>query len=200
MMVASASRGFVFAHVPRTGGTSVEAALRPFGDADIAVNPGTGHETLGDFLARTPALRGAFKFAFVRNPWDRAVSFYFHARQRLAPTLPQMQAVEGFEDMLQLMDRGVAWVADLLSLRPQLRFLSGTDGALLPDFIGRFEQLEQDFAAACRRVDLVPALARRNASQRGAYAAYYSDWGRGFVASRYREDIHAFGYSFEASP
>ncbi|MEJ1968313.1 MAG: sulfotransferase family 2 domain-containing protein [Rhizomicrobium sp.] len=200
MMVVSHSRAFVFAHIPKTAGTSIAAALAPFADGQRAAHGGTGHETLGAFLARRPDLRGHFKFAFVRNPWERAVSFYFHARQRLAPTLPQMQAVENFEDMLQLIDRGTAWIADLLSLRPQSGFLHADDGTPLADFIGRYEKLDADFAAACRRAGIVARLARANPSRHGHYASYFSDWGKGFVADRYREDIAAFDYRFEAAP
>jgi Sulfotransferase family len=199
-MIVSRERRFVFAHIPKTGGTSVAAALQPFADGQAAAHGGTAHETLADFLARQPGMRGHFKFAFVRNPWARAVSFYFHARQRLAPTLPQMQLVERFEDMLRLMDRGVAWLADLLSLRPQHGFIGAASGALLADFVGRFEHLERDFAQACRHVGVDAALPKQNASRHLAYASYYSDWSKGFIAERYARDITAFDYSFEAAP
>jgi hypothetical protein len=198
-MIVSRSRNFVFAHIPKTGGISVAAALAPYADGQSAAHGDTTHETLPDFLARHPAMEGHFKFAFVRNPWARAVSFYFHARQRLAPTFPQMQLVERFEDMLRLMDSGVTWLADLLSLRPQLGFLRAEGGATLVDFVGRFEHLDRDFAAACARTGIEAALPRRNVSQHRPYASYYSDWGKGFIAARYAQDITAFDYSFEAA-
>jgi len=198
-MIVSRSRSFVFAHIPKTGGTSIAAALAPFADGQAAAHGDTTHETLPDFLARHPAMEGHFKFAFVRNPWARAVSFYFHARQRLSPTLPRMQFVERFDDMLRLMDGGAAWLADLLSLRPQHGFIRAEGGAALADFVGRFEHLERDFAAACRRAGIDAALPVRNVSRHLPYAAYYSDWSKGFVAERYAQDIREFDYSFEAA-
>ena len=197
MMVVSRRRAFVFTHIPKTAGTSIALALQEA--VDGTAHGGTAHETLADLIARQPVARDYFKFAFVRNPWERAVSFYFHARQRLARTLPQMQAVESFEDMLRLLDRGAEWIADLLSLRPQTGFIRGADGALLTDFVGRYERLEQDFALACRRAGVAAALPRRNESRHGPYAGYYSDWGKGFVAERYRDDVMQFDYRFEAA-
>jgi chondroitin 4-sulfotransferase 11 len=197
-MIVSASRKFVFAHIPKTAGTSMTSALEPFADGQTAARLNTAHETLAEFFARRPEATGHFKFAFVRNPWERAVSFYFHARKRLAPTVPQMQAVETFEDMLRLLDEGVEWLRDLVSLRPQHAFVSGETGAPLADFIGRYERLNDDFAVVCNKVGIAAELPAKNRSDHEPYARYYSNWGRSFVAAHYRRDIDEFGYSFEA--
>jgi hypothetical protein len=191
-MIVSDSHRFVFAHVPKTGGISVRAALGPYADGQAAVLQETTHETLPELLSRQPRLAGHFKFAFVRNPWNRLVSFYAYACRYLARTLPQMQGVS-FPEMLRLLDGNVAWLRDLFVMRLQSDYTAGAD------FIGRFERLEDDFKRVCARLNIAAPLARKNASEHGAYSAYYDSWSRGFVADRCARDIDQFGYTFEAA-
>jgi hypothetical protein len=196
-MIISDSRRFVFVHVPKSAGTSIRAALAPFADGRSAVSPDTTHETLASLLARRPALATHFKFAFVRNPWGRLVSFFFHARQRLAPTFPQFQAMDGLEAMLRLIDRDTAWLCAMHAVRSQCDYVCGADGARLVDFVGRHEQLAVDFVRACRRIGIDAALPQMNVSRHDHYAGYYNGWCRDFVAARYGRDIGEFGYAFD---
>jgi hypothetical protein len=192
-MIISHSHRFVFAHVPKCGGIAMRAALEPFADGQACALSGTTHETLPALLARQPELAGHFKFAFVRNPWDRLVSFYAYARRYLARTLPRLQALS-FGEMLRHIDSGAAWLEPLHAVRPQ------SDTARGADFVGRFERLNEDFARVCARLGLSAVLPRRNALVHGAYATYYDDWSRAFVARRYAQDIQEFGYAFERAP
>ena len=180
-----------------SAGTSIRAALAPLGDRASAASPDTTHETLLSLLMRHPHLASHFKFAVVRHPWERLVSFFFHARQRLAPTFPQFQAIDRLEAMLRLIDRDVAWLCGMHAVRPQCDFICGANGTPLTDFVGRYEHLAGDFARACRRIGIAAALPRMNASRHDHYAVYYDGWCRDFVADRYRRDIAEFGYAFE---
>jgi hypothetical protein len=191
-MIVSHAHRFVFAQVPKTGGISMRAALEPFADGQDAVLRETTHETLPQLLARMPQLSGHFKFAFVRNPWDRLVSFHAYAREKLRPTFPQMQDVD-FGGMLRLLDRDTPWMRPLFALRGQADHVRGAD------FVGRFEDIDSDFARVCAQLDIRAALPRKNASRHGAYAGHYDAWGRDFVARRYADDIAQFDYAFEAT-
>ncbi len=196
-MIISDRHRFVFVHVPKSAGTSIRAALAPFADRASAASPDTTHETLPSLLTRHPQLTTHFKFAVVRNPWERLVSFFFHARQRLAPTFPQFQAIDRLEAMLRLIDRDAAWLCGMHAVRPQGDFICGANGARLTDFLGRHEHLAGDFARACRRIGIEAALPRMNVSRHDHYAVYYNGWCRDFVADRYRRDVAEFGYAFE---
>jgi len=193
-MIVSSSRNFVFAHVPRTGGISISGALEPFADmpADPAIQT---HDTLAVLLARHPETAGHFKFGFVRNPWERLVSFYAHARRYLAPTVPEMQSLD-FPGMVRALDRDEPWTRRIFAFRPQRDFFCDENGAQLGDWIGRFERLEQDFRTVCRRIGVSAALPLRNASEHGPYPEYYDARSRDLVRARYRDDIEAFGYAF----
>jgi len=190
-MIVSNSHRFVFAHVPKTGGIAMRAALEPFADAQALAARETTHETLPELLARAPQLSGHFKFAFVRNPWDRLVSFHAYASEKLRPTFPQMQGID-LRGMLRLLDRDTPWLRPLFALRSQAEHVRGAD------FVGRFEDIGGDFGRVCAQLGIRARLAAKNASRHGAYASYYDDWSRGFVAARYAQDIRQFGYAFEA--
>ncbi|MBV8977105.1 MAG: sulfotransferase family 2 domain-containing protein [Alphaproteobacteria bacterium] len=188
-MIVSHARRFVFAHVPKTGGISVRAALAPYADGEDAVSHETTHETLPELMARRPDLVGYFAFGFVRNPWERLVSFYCHARERLRPTFPQFQTLS-FAQWLRQIDADAGRLERLFVLRPQRDCLDGAD------FIGRFETLAEDLARVAGKLGLSVALARKNASTHGPYPSYFDGWGRDFVAARYAGDIRDFGYHF----
>src|SRR4051812_27780147 len=87
-MVAWKPNPFIFVHIPKCAGTSIEKALMPVscrcGDFSDLTEPmrskfwlpgrrGLQHSKLKRY-ARNFNLSNFFKFAFVRNPWDRAVS------------------------------------------------------------------------------------------------------------------------------
>jgi hypothetical protein len=151
-------------------------------------------------LARQPALAAYFKFAFVRNPWERLVSFFFYAKEKLRPTFPQFQGMDGLETMLRMIERDVAWLCQMHAVRPQCDYVCDARGVCLATFLGRYERLDRDFAVACGQIGIEAALPRQNVSRHRHYATYYSEWGRGFVADRYGDDVRAFGYRFECEP
>ena len=62
---------FIFIHIPRTGGTSIESQFNYNGDLD-----GKKHWRLNDFKndLTNNQFNGYFKFSFIRNPWDITIS------------------------------------------------------------------------------------------------------------------------------
>ena len=97
-MIISRGRGYIFVHIPKTGGTAMALALEDrakaddimIGDTPKAVkrrgkvkNVQTAgrlwkHSTLADAegLITRDEMRDLFTFTLVRNPWDRMVSYY----------------------------------------------------------------------------------------------------------------------------
>lgn len=192
-MIVNKSHGFVFIHIPKTGGTSVRSALLTLPDsAKNPVNPKTKHTTapdLMDFAATNdPELRGLRLFAFVRNPWDRFASLH-----RYLLKLRKFPAPERFADFASLLETREPWFEQLHSVRPQCDFL--TDGFFR---IGRYETLEEDFAAICDALGLELHLKRLNATQTrpSDYRDLYTEEAAALVAHRYAADITRFGYSF----
>ncbi|MFM8735408.1 MAG: sulfotransferase family 2 domain-containing protein [Pirellulales bacterium] len=219
-MLISHRHRFAFIHVAKTGGSSVFGALWHHADhvdhywanrwlarIGIHVNHYAPYR-LRKFRVHTPAetLRsnlppdvydGLFTFAFVRNPWDRLVSYYHflrdaddhathvsHRRGRTA-RLPDFEAYVRYE----VRRRKIS----------QLRMVADRRGRLLVDFLGRFESLAADFGHACRRIGIDARLPTTNASRRRDYRDYYTADLAALVRDHFAEDIERFGYEFEAA-
>jgi len=187
----------VFVHVQKTGGSSIEAVLRQ-NDPQIGspLNAGRRHQGALELKSLLPAQRwdSYFKFAFVRNPWDRLVSWYFMCVQATAPNAFAryvMENVPTFEDFVVrptgILER---------TTRNQLDYLVDADGRMLVDRVGRYEALDADFSDVMRRLGISGALPRANPSAHESYRHYYGDDLRAIVARRFARDIEAFGYTF----
>ncbi|HEX2474861.1 MAG TPA: sulfotransferase family 2 domain-containing protein [Lacipirellulaceae bacterium] len=143
--------------------------------------------------------RSALKFAFVRNPFDRAVSLFEYSR--LIAKIPASMGFPTFCQMLK--DHAYEDIGDynhlgLSQLNPQTRWLSGSKGELCVDFVGRFESFEDDVRVVLRRLNLPTkngAIPHVNRSQRMATETYYCDAEVEAVQHAYRCDFEAFGYS-----
>ena len=207
-MIVSHAHRFIFAAIPKTGTHSVRQALRPhLGESDMeqvglfvnkrfpypelaAINH--GHFSLREvrpFLGEE-AFRDYFKFAFVRNPFDRFVSYCaFMTRGN-----------DAFQsDPRRVMHKILFEVKpeQHVLFQPQHTFIDGGDGQPLTDQIGRVEDMQGSFDAICDRIGIPRAsLGRVNGSRHGGYREYYdTDLIEG-VTARYRRDLELFGYEF----
>lgn len=196
----------IFIHIPRTGGTSIENVIWPGerSEADLWMGFVSKYRNkyqtggLQHLLASQvreevgrEIFDSYFKFAFVRNPWDKAVSQYMLTRKRedlrdyigMAPD-------DSFKRYLELIARRehVQWA-------PQHRFIFGEDGERLVDFVGRFERLEEDAAYVFSQLGITAALGHAHATERLAIGEYYDAESAEAAAHLYGEDINVFGYS-----
>jgi hypothetical protein len=125
-----------------------------------------------------------FIFAFVRNPWDRFVSIACYLGvpiRRLAKKFRELQRDEAIR-----------------THSTPLYQYTHCDRGLFPDFIGRFEQLQQDFDCVATRLELPPQrLPRASRTEHAHYSRYYDADLKQRVAEIYADDIRAFGYRFE---
>lgn len=194
----------LFIHIPKTAGKSVLAGfgLPEFGrDYDGGLphlEDPYDHKRLAGY-ADAGWYAGYFRFAFVRNPWDRAVSAFFY----LSAGGANAQDKAFFDDHLAIF--GGSFTAFLKHLpdlvehkhfRPQSHWAAPASGAPGLDFVGRFERFEEDYAVIAERLGLPPVPARVNASKRRDYRRYYDAEGKKIIRTLYAEDIERFGYKF----
>jgi len=208
----------LFVHIPKTGGTSIEEALRMRGarsreDRRLLYGPirswtirsrrpGTRylqHLTIRDIRKVAPEVvdRGYFAFTFVRNPWDRIVSVF----NKPDGDLVRLARKKGIEIASLTFAEFVEQTQDLshAHLRPQCDYVLGREGRPQVDFVGRFERLQEEFDAVCDRVGANTTLAwhKRSPRRNGAhYRDYYCARTREIVAQRYARDIERFDYVF----
>ncbi len=207
-MIVSHSHRFIFAAIPKTGTHSVRQALRehmgqddieqvglfvnkrfPFEELAAARHGHLGLAQVRPFLGEE-AFAGYFKFAFVRNPFDRFVSYCAF-----------MTRVNGdFDHAPQQVMRHILFELQPrqhILFQPQHSVLVDADGALLSDYVGRVEQMQASYDEICTRIGIPSrALEQVNSSRRGDYRQYYDQDLIDGVAQLYRRDLELFGYEF----
>ena len=205
-MVVSHRHRFVFFAVPRTGTHAIRTALRPLlGNEDwqqaalgsharlpvpTLARLGHGHISLRQLQASIAEhiWRRYFKFAIVRNPYDRYVSVCAMLNKR-------NPGYAGNERAFMKRALAIRRFQQRLLVRPQTELLVDAAGGLGMDFIGRFETLQQSFDEACRQIGIrPPPLAAANATEHSAFETYYDDELGRMVADFYRCDFEMLGY------
>ena len=205
-MIVSHRHRFIFFAVPRTGTHAVRAALEPLlGEDDWQQQSLTaqrrlpvaalarlqhGHISLRQAQASLPEAmwRGYFKFAFVRNPYDRFVSVGAMLNKRNSGYAGNEA---GFMKRALLVPR----FRQRVLVRPQADLLADANGDLGMDFTGRYETLQASFSEACRRIGLPEGtLQRTNAATHRPFAACYDDELLQAVTDFYQADFELFGY------
>jgi hypothetical protein len=199
----SLQKRFLFVHIPKTAGNSIQTALRDYSEDKLIAlrkeqdgierfglrNPNykiKKHSTLAEYrdALGTEQLRNLYKFTCVRNPWDRMVSYYF------TPT--QSQETWDRKKFQKIVSKAVS-AADYLRLDQ-----NEEDPFANVDYIMRFENLADDFRTVCGTLDISPAaLPQYNRSTREHYSKYYDDELRELVRNRFAAEIERFGYTFE---
>jgi len=230
----------IFIHIPKNAGQSIESfflnllGLSWENRAPLLLryndNPELGPPRLAHLLApdyvRYKYLPqhmydDYFKFAIVRNPWDRTISMYRYLGD------PQNESFATF-----MKDRFMKeqWQERFWFVRPQSDFVYSEDGELMIDYLAHFETLNQDFKSVLEKIGLpeqaLPhvnksaspqaapklglikkTLAGKTArhastdtktSQTKTYQEYYDQEMIDLVSRLYQKDIENFNYQFES--
>jgi hypothetical protein len=103
-----------------------------------------------------------------------------------------------FDEWLQrvYVDRDPVYFDQPRMFMPQKQWLVNESGELLVEFIGRFENLQQDFDRICQRLQVEASLGHAKPSSRGSYRDYYNAQSEALVRKIFAEDIELFGYRF----
>lgn len=148
-------------------------------------------------LVGTDRFRSYFKFCFVRNPYDRAVSDY---RWRLGTRRVDPGQVGFVEFLRRIADRDRPDPEGLVAAHPDNWSLYTIDDHVVADAVGRFETLNHDLADICRRIGLPfdPATLghHKRGDDRRDYRDWYGDEEQALVARVFAQEIAHFGYSF----
>ncbi|WP_426039336.1 sulfotransferase family 2 domain-containing protein [Brevundimonas sp. DC300-4] len=211
-MIVSHRHRFIFAAVPKTGTHAVRQALREqMGDEDVeqvglfvdkrfpwsdlaAIRH--GHLSLQQVRPHLgeAAFGGYLKFAFVRNPFDRFVSYCAF----------MLRGGDVFERQPREVMRKFLFdqpPEQHILFQPQASLLvDGNGETLLTDVVGRVEDMQGSYDAICARIGIPSRpLERINGTRRGDYRRYYDPELIDAVAARYAQDLDLFGYTFEGS-
>src|SRR5205823_3086961 len=159
-MLLSRRKKFLFVHIQKTAGSSLREALTA-AIPDLA--PFLGTHDHAAWATQHLDFQSCFKAAFVRNPWDRLVSWYCMIREQQTYTNRFWEYVRGransFDDfLLHCTDTIDDHDGRKSILYNQVDYLSDERGRVIVDFIGRFEDLGADARTLFERLGLEPPM------------------------------------------
>lgn len=237
-MIISNSRRFIFIHIRKTAGESVTATLEPHlrrgdflsnGDlrrqVGISIRLGrpaypalTKHSTAVEIRREVPVdlWNEYYKFAVVRHPVDRMVSFYQwagrihaqrnrwrpqHAWYRLSesgrreepnnwPAVRAFAATDSFAEFIRH-----PLIADSHDIHDQADAICDPEGRILVDFVAHFERIDEDFRRIQETIGLpCHSLTRSNVSKPYSGSPIITREDREYLSRVFRRDFDLFGY------
>ena len=185
-MIYSNSNKFMFYHIPKTAGTSLHTVLKRY-----AVGPHVNEPHLTRVRSHVGVeptwdkYKGSeyFSFAIVRNPYDRMFSLYnFLKRRRVIK--------ETLEEFINKMDR-----------EPSQFKLLNYNGVVPLSFVGKFENLEEDFNFIADKIKIkerykdLPKLFK--AVNNGNYKEQINNELKAIIDEKHHDDFINFNYKKE---
>lgn len=179
---------FIFIHINKTGGSSVEKALHlPF-----------EHLTAQEKIKEVgwEKWQDKFTFAFVRNPFDKVCSHYRY-RVKTNQTKLRDQPLD-FGNWVQRSygAHDPFYYDNPKMFMPQTDWLSDQQGNILVDEVYHFETLAEDFKTLRQKFSLEAQLPHLKASKPVDYRRYYDEKSRAIVESCFAQDLKKFNYQF----
>ena len=193
----------IFHHIPKTGGTSIRAYLENYIHGKDVYRHRPPSKCIEDGRIHPKWFFESFKFAFVRNPFARAVSVWeFRGRtdiKRRHNCATFEEFIKYYYPHMPLQD----WDPVEATMCPQHHFvINKKDSRLSMDFVGYYENLQTHFNKVCTRLKLpVGTLEHRNKAwslkKYPHYSTYYTTELKQMVTEMYEEDLDTFKYTFE---
>ncbi len=205
----------IFIHIPKCAGSSIEKYFRakwfswkePNYDyllgwcpkRKIHLQHATAQQMLEMELVDEQTWNSYYKFAFVRNPWDRAYSDYFWL-------MKDLKVKDIFKNYLLKKGQFKHFLTDPSikeyrgdHLIPQIDFIN-VNNSIAVDFIGRFESFQNDFNELKFRLGLEKEMLLHEKQSKklfSHYSHFYNQRSKKLVAEIYLDDISAFEYKFD---
>ena len=215
-MIISEGRGYIFVHIPKTGGTSMALALEDRAKADDILIGDTPkakrrknrlkgvqtagrlwkHSTLADAegLITRDQMPCLFTFTLVRNPWDRMVSYYHWLQvQSFEHTAVQLAQSHGFSAFMNHPHTQTS-----IKAAPYAHYMTDSVGQCHADLYIRLEHLAEDSAALHDHLGFTLDMPHANESRRVRdWRGFYTESDAELVADLCAADIAAHGYKFD---
>lgn len=217
----SFERNFIFIHIPKTGGNSIQKSLRSYTsdkfipaddskglDGDFGVRneeaETTKHSSLREYKNGLSKQRyeSMFTFSVLRNPWDRVASHYFSPHRGI-----DKWNKSDFKSVIKETRTARSYLAEYNVYQNKLleevtKLLVHVPLLYSPmsysvDFVMKYENLQEDFDQVCDFLGLGRhELPHTNKSGKGEYRKYYDKDTKNMVLNKFREEIEFFNYKF----
>jgi len=195
---------FIFIHIPKNGGTSIENALEKCVESGIKTGPTIHYDKIDKASSEE-----YFIFACKRNPYDRMVSLWKYwtewrkynwrygrrARKILRKYDNEFSTFcKNFSDYTDTIARYCP--AERVHFIPQIN-INGNPNYVSINFWIKFENLQEDFNFICDKIGIPQQqLPHKNATKHKHYTEYYNDETQQIVEEKYAKDIEYFNYKF----
>ncbi|MGR3621748.1 sulfotransferase family 2 domain-containing protein [Pseudophaeobacter sp.] len=214
-MILSRGRKYLFIHIPKTGGTALALALEARAMRDDMMLGDTPkakkrrrrlqdvqtagrlwkHSTLSDIAGLIPEeeLRDLFTFTLVRNPWDRAVSYYHWLREQSFghSAVGMAKALDFREFTLSPL------ILRSLEHSQAPSYMRHADGTEQCQTYIRIEHFQRDAVPLFQHLGFDLTLPVENRSDRlRDWRGYYDAETKAAIAQACGEEIERFEYSF----
>jgi chondroitin 4-sulfotransferase 11 len=207
------NKKFIFTHPPKCGGTSIEniigfLELRNEYPNIHAYKHASLKMHIDKLAEKNLQLKDFFKFSIIRNPWDRAVSFYNHIKHKEydyytikrpdkeMPKYVHDSSVMSFKEYVCKYYRN-----DFNSRVSTIPYMFFQNEFFL-DYVIRLEHIEKDILHIKDKlqIDLSCGVPQVNNIEkfttRIPYADYYDKETKNIIGKLFEWDINKFGYTF----
>lgn len=193
------SKKFIFNHIGKCAGSSIKDAIHvhiPYNNLKCIA----GHTSLGE-MKKMISSAGEdastyFVFTSVRNPWDRAVSLYYHKK-----TIQRRLNDRGLIDPKKAsrsLDSKISFKEYIFKYKHNYSISKDYEKS---NFIIRFENLQWDFDELCEIIKIPKTKLPKIDYSTGRpadlkYREYYDEESKNLVGEVCEEYIENFNYEF----
>lgn len=209
---------YIFIHIPKTGGTSIENFLdlcnpsNHFADEIWFFQKGVkyNYQHLTAFIYKTYGFlkpedfETYFKFTFVRNPYDRCVSKFFFSKggHKKDISIPAWVNIEpkidfspkAFSEFLIRLSNNSLKAHDML----QSHFILDENQNSLVDFIGKYENLKEDLAKILDILKINKSINELPHRYKNLIpydkSEYLTPKNKQLIYDKFKKDFEIFGY------
>ena len=167
----------IFIHIPKSAGTSIETY---FNNSSFRIQPNK-HDNIYQIKKRfINSYNNCRKFAIIRNPYDKMVSWYFYLKKKLGDYnviefnewIKDPTKFWHIDDPISFLDSQCSWIDDTVE-------------------VIKFENLNEELNKFFGfKIDL-PVT---NKSNHNHYLDYYNKESLSIVYKKYKEDFEKFNY------
>lgn len=217
-MLISENKKYIFIHNQKAAGVSMKNYLFDnVADTEYLL-PNHAYASDGIQKVGLDNWEKYYTFGFVRNPWERLVSWYVmvtkgsesegsQTKNEWTPNNDLWKYVDenssNFEEFIlnctdNIVENREGFLYKKSFTRNQLDYFTDDSGNIAVDFIGRFENLQTDFEKVLEHLNFPKSeLSWTNKTNRSDFREYYTRETREIVAERFSKDIKHFGYTFD---
>jgi hypothetical protein len=208
----------IFLHIPRCAGSSIEHTICSYREhtydwrvpnydilfgwcprRKIHLQHATAQQLLELELVSEKIWSEYFKFSYVRNPWDRALSDYLWMQNHtgIKDTFHNYILKRNKFALIMNNHQDMNFRGDHLLAQHEYLVL---ENSISVDFIGRFETIADDWKKIQRKSDLdVPLTIYSNKSNKvfEHYSHFYTSSRKRLIDIIYQKDMQFFNYFFK---